>query len=86
MVDDVLRYFLFGLQRIILATFAINNANLVCIVTEAGSRVIQRVEDDKVKVFTFELSFGILLGISSMNAEDEARDIDRLEMREEVEM
>lgn len=61
MVDDVLRYFLFGLQRIILATFAINNANLVCIVTEAGSRVIQRVEDDKVKVFTFELSFGILL-------------------------
>ena len=60
MVDDVLRYFLFGLQRIILATFAINNANLVCIVTEAGSRVIQRVEDDKVKVFTFELSFGIL--------------------------
>ena len=61
MVDDVLRYFLFGLQRIILATFAINNANLVCIVTEAGSRIIQRVEDDKVKVFTFELSFGILL-------------------------
>ena len=36
-------------------------------------------------VSTF-LSFGILLGISSMNAEDEARDIDRLEMREEVEM
>ena len=61
MVDDVLRYFLFGLQRIILATFAINNANLVCIVTEAGSLIIQRVEDDKVKVFTLELSFGILL-------------------------
>ena len=61
MVDDVLRYFLFGFQRIILATFAINNANLVCIVTEAGSRVIQRIKDDKVKVFTFELSFGILL-------------------------
>ena len=56
MIDDVLRYFLFGLQRIILATFAINNANLVCIVTEAGSRIIQRVEDDKVKVFTFEIS------------------------------
>ena len=34
-------------------------------------------------VSTF-LSFGILLGISSMNAEDEARDIDRLELREEV--
>ena len=33
-------------------------------------------------VSTF-LSFGILLGISSMNAEDEARDIDRLELREE---
>ena len=61
MVDDVLRYFLFGLQRIILATFAINNANLVCIVTEAGSRVIQRVEDDKVKVFAFEIKLGILL-------------------------
>ena len=34
-------------------------------------------------VSTF-LSFGILLGISSMNAEDEARDIDRLELREEA--
>ena len=34
-------------------------------------------------VSTF-LSFGILLGISSMNAEDEARDIDHLELREEV--
>ena len=34
-------------------------------------------------VSTF-LSFGILLGISSMNAEDEARDIERLELREEV--
>ena len=34
-------------------------------------------------VSTF-LSFGILLGISSMTAEDEARDIDRLELREEV--
>ena len=36
-------------------------------------------------VSTF-LSFGILLGISSMNAEDEARDIDRLELREEAEL
>ena len=36
-------------------------------------------------VSTF-LSFGILLGISSMNAEDEARDIERLALREEVEM
>ena len=36
-------------------------------------------------VSTF-LSFGILLGISSMNAEDEARDIDRLELREEVDL
>ena len=34
-------------------------------------------------VSTF-LSFGILLGISSMNAEDEARDIEHLELREEV--
>ena len=34
-------------------------------------------------VSTF-LSFGILLGTSSMNAEDEARDIERLELREEV--
>ena len=30
------------------------------------------------------LSMGILLGISSMNAEDEARDIEHLELREEV--
>ena len=34
-------------------------------------------------VSTF-LSFGILLGISSMNAEDEARDIERIALREEV--
>ncbi|HIU33182.1 MAG TPA: FtsW/RodA/SpoVE family cell cycle protein [Candidatus Pullichristensenella excrementigallinarum] len=34
-------------------------------------------------VSTF-LSFGILLGISSMNAEDEARDIEKLSIREEV--
>ncbi len=30
------------------------------------------------------LSFGILLGISSLNAEDEMRDIERMELREEV--
>jgi len=34
-------------------------------------------------VSTF-LSFGILLGISSLNAEDEAKDIERMELREEV--
>ena len=34
-------------------------------------------------VSTF-FSFGILLGISSMNAEDEARDIERIALREEV--
>ena len=61
MVDNVLCYFLFRLQRIILATFAINNANLVCIMTEAGSCIIQGVKDDKVEVFELELSFGILL-------------------------
>ena len=44
MVDNVLCYFLFRLQRIILATFAINNANLVCIMTEAGSCIIQGVK------------------------------------------
>ena len=38
---------------------------------------------DVVKEYAV-ISFGILLGISSMNAEDEARDIDRLELREEV--
>ena len=53
MVDNVLCYFLFRLQRIILATFAINNANLVCIMTEAGSCIIQGVKDDKVEVFAF---------------------------------
>jgi cell division protein FtsW (lipid II flippase) len=34
-------------------------------------------------VSTF-FSMGVLLGISSMNAEDEARDIERIEMREEI--
>ena len=34
-------------------------------------------------VSTF-LSMGILLGISSMNAEDEARDIEKIALREEV--
>ena len=34
-------------------------------------------------VSTF-LSMGILLGISSMNAQDEAKDIDRIELAEEV--
>ena len=34
-------------------------------------------------VSTF-LSFGVLLGISSLNAEDEAKDIERMELREEV--
>ena len=33
-------------------------------------------------VSTF-FSMGVLLGISSMNAEDEARDIERLEIREQ---
>ena len=31
------------------------------------------------------LSFGILLGISSVNAEDELRDLKRMEWREEME-
>ena len=30
------------------------------------------------------LSMGLLLGISSMNAEDEARDIEQLALKEEV--
>ena len=34
-------------------------------------------------VSTF-LSMGVLLGISSMNAEDEARDIEKIALREEV--
>ena len=31
-------------------------------------------------------SMGILLGISSMNAEDEARDIEKIALREEVDL
>ena len=39
-----------------------------------------------VNVYTmiFAVPLGLLLGISSMNAEDEARDIEQLALREEV--
>ena len=78
MVDNVLCYFLFRLQRIILATFAINNANLVCIMTEAGSCIIQGVKDDKVEVFAFELSFGRARDFPEFKSRDPFAEADKI--------
>lgn len=54
-------YFRLRLQRIVCTTFPVDDTYFIGIMAKTGSSIIQRIEHNKVEVFAFELSFGILL-------------------------
>ena len=61
MVDDVRSHFRFGLQRVVLFTVPVDNADFIGIVTEARTFVIQRIKHDKIQVLTVQFIFRIML-------------------------